>query len=94
LAAYRQALQDGEPFAVVIMDLTIPGGLGGKETIQRLLAMDPEAVAIIASGYSNDPVMAHCAEYGFKGVVGKPFSAQRLSEVLHKALRNGSSGER
>jgi two-component system cell cycle sensor histidine kinase/response regulator CckA len=94
LAAYRQALQDGEPFAVVIMDLTIPGGLGGKETIQRLLAMDPEAVAIIASGYSNDPVMAHYAEYGFKGVVGKPFSAQRLSEVLHKALRNGSSGER
>jgi PAS domain S-box-containing protein len=91
LAAYRQAREEGRPFAAVIMDLTIPGGLGGKETIQRLLAMDPEAVAIIASGYSNDPVMSRYAEYGFKDVVGKPFSAQRLSEVLHNTLRRTRS---
>jgi two-component system cell cycle sensor histidine kinase/response regulator CckA len=89
LEAYRQARDGGEPFAAVIMDLTIPGGLGGKETVRRLLAMDPEAVAIISSGYSNDPVMAHYPDYGFKDVVGKPFTPQRLSEVLRKALVSG-----
>lgn len=94
LEAYRRARERGEPFAALIMDLTIPGGLGGKETIKRLLAMDPNAVAIIASGYSNDPVMARYAEYGFKDVVRKPFSAQRLSEVLSKVLRGRSPAQR
>jgi len=86
LEAYRRARAAGDPFAAVIVDLTIPGGLGGKETIRRLLAMDPRAVAIISSGYSKDPVMARYGEYGFKDVVEKPFSAYRLSEVLHRVL--------
>jgi len=86
LEAYRRAREAGEPFAAVIMDLTIPGGLGGKEAIKRLLAMDPGAVAIIASGYSNAPVMATYREYGFRDVVGKPFTCQRLSEALWNAL--------
>jgi len=91
LEAYRAALDCGEPFAAVIVDLTIPGGLGGKETIRRLLAMDPGALAIISSGYSKDPVMARYAEYGFKDVVEKPFTASRLSEVLHRVL--GAKGK-
>jgi two-component system cell cycle sensor histidine kinase/response regulator CckA len=91
LEAYRAALDCGEPFAAVIVDLTIPGGLGGKETIRRLLAMDPGALAVISSGYSKDPVMARYAEYGFKDVVEKPFTASRLSEVLHRVL--GAKGK-
>jgi two-component system cell cycle sensor histidine kinase/response regulator CckA len=90
LASYRQAREEGRPFAAVIMDLTIPGGMGGKEAIRHLLAMDPQAVAIIASGYSRDPVMAHYREYGFKDLIEKPFSNQRLSEVLWKAVRGAS----
>jgi len=87
LASYRQALQEGRPFAAVIMDLTIPGGMGGKEAIRQLLTLDPQAVAIIASGYSRDPVMARFREHGFKDVIEKPFSNQRLSEALWKAMR-------
>jgi two-component system cell cycle sensor histidine kinase/response regulator CckA len=73
----------------VIMDLTIPGGMGGKEAIRHLLELDPQAVAIIASGYSRDPVMARFREYGFKDVIEKPFSNQRLSEALWRAVRGG-----
>jgi two-component system cell cycle sensor histidine kinase/response regulator CckA len=89
LANYRQARQEGRPFAAVIMDLTIPGGMGGKEAIRHLLALDPQAVAIIASGYSRDPVIARYREHGFKDVIEKPFSNQRLSEVLWRAVRGG-----
>ena len=89
LASYRQARQEGRPFAAVIMDLTIPGGMGGKEAIRHLLELDPQAVAIIASGYSRDPVMARFREYGFKDVIEKPFSNQRLSEALWRAVRGG-----
>jgi PAS domain S-box-containing protein len=89
LASYRQALQEGRPFAAVIMDLTIPGGMGGKEAIRHLLALDAKAVAIIASGYSRDPVLTRFREHGFKGVIEKPFSNQRLSEVLWRAVHSG-----
>jgi CheY-like chemotaxis protein len=89
LASYRQARQEGRPFAAVIMDLTIPGGMGGKEAIRHLLELDPQAVAIIASGYSRDPVMARYREYGFKDVIEKPFSNQRLSEALWRAVGGG-----
>jgi len=87
LSRYSQAKQTGTPFAAVIMDLTVPGAMGGKEAVQRLLEIDPKAVAIISSGYSNDPVIANYREYGFKDVIGKPFTAEKLSEVLWKALK-------
>jgi CheY-like chemotaxis protein len=87
LSRYAQARQTGTPFAAVIMDLTVPGAMGGKEAVQRLLKMDPKAVAIISSGYSNDPVMANYKDFGFKDVIGKPFTAEKLSEVLWKALK-------
>ncbi len=83
---YETAMGSGYPFDAVIIDLTIPGGMGGKETIQRLTKIDPAVKAIVSSGYSNDPVMANFAEYGFKGVVAKPYKARELSEVLHKVI--------
>ena len=63
--AYRDAISEKRPFGVVIMDLTIRGGMGGKEAAQHILAMDPQAKMIVSSGYSNDPIMAHPEEYGF-----------------------------
>jgi two-component system cell cycle sensor histidine kinase/response regulator CckA len=87
LSRYSQAKKTGTPYSAVIMDLTVPGAMGGKEAVQRLLEIDPKAVAIISSGYSNDPVIANFREYGFKDVIGKPFTAEKLSEVLWKALK-------
>ena len=67
LTAYQQAKADGEPFAAVILDLTIPGGMGGKETIRRLREIDPGVRAIVSSGYSNDAVIADFRAHGFMG---------------------------
>ena len=84
---YQTAMEKGEPFSAVIMDLTIPGGMGGKEAIGQLLKLDPKAVALVSSGYANDPVMAQCTAYGFKGVVPKPFTLKELAHALEKALK-------
>ncbi|MCW5212002.1 response regulator, partial [Desulfobulbus sp. TB] len=66
----------------VILDLTIPGGMGGKETAQKILQLDPEAKLIVASGYSNDPVMAEYSEYGFRAAVAKPFTLNELRKAI------------
>ena len=84
---YKQSLDDGEPFAVVIMDLTIPGGTGGKEVIKDLLKIDPEVKCIVSSGYANDPIMANYGEYGFKGIATKPYTPNKLREVLSQVLK-------
>jgi CheY-like chemotaxis protein len=76
-----------KPFDAVILDLTIPGGMGGKEVIKELLEIDPELKAIVSSGYSDDPVLSNFQEYGFKGVISKPFESLSLSKALHKVLR-------
>jgi PAS domain S-box-containing protein len=86
IAAYSKAQEQGRPYDCVLMDLTIPGGMGGKEAIQRLLEIDPNVKAIVSSGYSDDPVMADYRKYGFCGVVAKPYDAEELSEVLHKVI--------
>jgi PAS domain S-box-containing protein len=86
VALYRQALETGVPFDLVIMDLTIPGGPGGKEVIQDLLALDPHVRAIVSSGYADDPVMSSPAKYGFKGTVAKPYTARALREAVARAL--------
>jgi CheY-like chemotaxis protein len=83
---YREAMAAGEPFAAVLMDLTIPGGMGGKETIQRLLEIDPEVVGIVSSGYCNDPILSNYKQYGFGGIVEKPYSPDTLAKVLHDLL--------
>jgi signal transduction histidine kinase/ActR/RegA family two-component response regulator len=79
---YRQAQKSGEPFDTVIMDLTIPGGMGGKEAIQELKKLDPNIKALVSSGYSNDPIMSNFRDYGFHGVVKKPYRIQDMSDAL------------
>jgi two-component system cell cycle sensor histidine kinase/response regulator CckA len=86
LSKYAEAMQQGQPFALTIMDLTIPGGMGGAEAIKHLLALDPGAKVIVASGYSSDPVLANCTQYGFAGRLAKPFSWQELTETISRVL--------
>lgn len=87
---YKKAKEFGHPFDAVIIDLTIPGGMGGKEAIKKLLEINPEVKAIVSSGYSNDPVMADFRKYGFCGVVAKPYTIGELSKAL-TTLMNGST---
>ncbi|MCA9421094.1 MAG: PAS domain-containing protein [Nitrospira sp.] len=86
LRNFCKAKELGDPFSAVILDLTIPGGLGGKDVISRLLTIDSQVKAIVVSGYSNDPVLANYQDYGFKGRVAKPFNLVDLSVVLHSVL--------
>ncbi len=83
---YENASRRGNPFDVVLMDLTIVVGIGGKEIIKRVLETDHEVRAIVASGYANHPVMANHKEYGFKGVLAKPHEIHELDEVLQIVL--------
>lgn len=85
---YKEAMESHDPFDAAIIDLTIPGGMGGRETIRNLMAIDPEVKAIVSSGYSNDPIMTDFREYGFKGVIAKPYEAVELSEALSKVMRD------
>jgi CheY-like chemotaxis protein len=87
LEKYKMAHDAGEPFDAVIMDLTVPGGMGGKEAVKKLLEIDPGAKAIVSSGYSNDPIMARFREYGFCEVILKPYTVKSFSSVLHKTLK-------
>ena len=83
---YQKAMESGKSFDAVIMDLTIPGGMGGKEAVQRVLKIDPNVNAIVSSGYSNDPVMSDFRKYGFKGVVTKPYTIEELGKTLLEIL--------
>ena len=67
----------------MILDLTVPGRMGGKETIAQLLQIDPKVRAIVSSGYSNDPIMAEFQKYGFSAVVPKPYSLNKLGATVH-----------
>ncbi|MHB1126450.1 MAG: PAS domain-containing sensor histidine kinase [Bacillota bacterium] len=86
ITSYKDAKETGKPFALVIMDLTIPGGIGGKETIKRLRQYDPDVKAMVSSGYSTDPVMSSYTQYGFKGIITKPYHLHELSEVTYKVI--------
>jgi len=84
---YKAAKKSEKPYDAVIMDLTIPGGMGGKEAIEKLLEIDPEVKAIVSSGYSDDPVLTNFQEYGFMGMMPKPFESLSLGKVLHEVLK-------
>jgi signal transduction histidine kinase len=86
VVAYQRAQAAGQPFAAVILDYTIPGGMGGLETLAHLRALDPQVTTLISSGYANNPVMADWAYYGFRGVVAKPYTMAQLQEALHSVL--------
>ena len=83
---YSQAKDSGQPFDAVLLDLTVPGGMGGKETIERLLKIDPNVKAIVTSGYSTDPVMANYKMYGFSDVLVKPYGIEELEKLLFEIL--------
>lgn len=83
---YLYALHNNEPFDLVIMDLTIPGEMGGIQTIRELIKIHPEVKAIVASGYSSNPVMANYVDYGFKGALKKPFTIESLSEIIYHTI--------
>ncbi|MHB1565541.1 MAG: response regulator [Acidiferrobacter sp.] len=86
LSIYKAAHVDGHPYGLVIMDLVIPGGMGGRETIGQLLAFDPHAKVIVSSGYANDPVMADWERYGFCEAVIKPYSNDQLHTIVQRLL--------
>ena len=83
---YKKEMETGIPFDFVILDLTIPGGMGGKEAIKKILQIDPKAKVIVSSGYSNDPVMANYKEYGFSGVIAKPFQLKNLQKAINSVF--------
>ena len=87
VAHYSDARAAGRPFAAVLIDLTIPGGMGGLEALGRLRQLDPAVVAIVSSGYSNDPVLARWAEHGFRAALAKPYVAAELRETLRRLSR-------
>jgi PAS domain S-box-containing protein len=84
IRCYTEARAQGKPINVVVMDLTVPGGMGGKEAIRKLHDIDPDVTAIVSSGYADDPIMANFGDYGFKAAVSKPYGMQELSETLRK----------
>jgi len=86
---YQEAMLGNDPFAAVIMDLTIPGGMGGKETMRKLREIDRGVKGIVSSGYCNDPILANYLEYGFISVVAKPYNLEDLGKVLHETLLMG-----
>jgi len=86
---YEKALKGKRPFDVVIMDLTIPGGMGGKAAIKELKSIDPDVKVIISSGYSNDPIMSRFKQYGFSGVVTKPYQIEDLAKTIHRIMTGG-----
>ena len=89
---YRFAQEQGARFAAVILDLTVPGGMGGREAAALIRRLDPAAVLIVSSGYSNDPVLADYGKYGFNGSAVKPYTFETLLTELSQAAAQAGSG--
>lgn len=83
---YKSLFSSGKEIALVLLDLTVPGKMGGKEAQAKLLEIDPEIKSLVCSGYSNDTVLANYKEYGFKGMVSKPYNIEELSVEIHRIL--------
>lgn len=79
---YKKHQDNGEAFSAVIMDLTIPGGMGGEEAVGEILNIDRQAKVFVASGYSNDPIMVNYRKYGFAGGIAKPFDLDTMQDIL------------
>ncbi|MBI9075043.1 MAG: response regulator [Desulfatibacillum sp.] len=86
ISMYQEARNQGQPFAAVILDLTVPDGPGAEETVKRLTALDPNVVALISSGYFDDPAVSQFQEHGFSGAIAKPFRIKALASALKAAL--------
>jgi len=92
IEVYKKHMEAKMPFDIVIMDLVIQGGFGGRETVAKLLEIDPGLCAVVSSGYSNAPVMANYKKYGFRGVLAKPYQSSEMHELLQKLIREKNPG--
>ncbi|BHH82087.1 response regulator [Desulforhopalus sp. 52FAK] len=86
LQEFQVQREKGDPYSAVIMDLTIPGGMGGKEAVKEILAIDETAQVFVSSGYSTDPAMVNYKDFGFSGVIVKPFDLAAIQQILDKLL--------
>ncbi len=84
---YGKALKEEKPFDAAILDLTIPGGMGGRDAVKKLLELNPKAKVIVSSGYSNDPILVHCENYGFTASLKKPIGLIELAKVMKETLQ-------
>jgi CheY-like chemotaxis protein len=87
LKLYAEEKEAGRPFDLVILDLSIPEGMGGRETIEKLRNYDPDAKAVVSSGYANDPVILDFASYGFSGRLTKPYRINEMKTLLEDMIR-------
>ncbi|MEA1922545.1 MAG: PAS domain S-box protein [Pseudomonadota bacterium] len=83
---YNEYHKNNRAIDIIIMDLTIPGGMGGKDAVGEILKINPDAKVVVASGYSNDPTMAHYQDYGFKASIAKPFQLAELNKLINEVL--------
>jgi len=83
---YQEAVDSGRSFDAVILDLTMPGGIGGKEALEKLKEIDPQVKAIACSGYADDPILTNFREYGFSAALAKPFRIENINNVLESVL--------
>ena len=87
LQVYKEHMSGGQPIDLVILDLTIPGGMGGVDTMKQLLALDPKAKGIVVSGFAHNRVMLECHEAGFRGSISKPFVLNEFSQIIARVLK-------
>jgi PAS domain S-box-containing protein len=83
---YREKFEAGARFDLVILDLTLPGGMGGKEALKKLIEIDPTVNAIVSSGYATDATMSRYQDFGFRGVIAKPYEAAELGKIVHDTI--------
>jgi CheY-like chemotaxis protein len=81
---YRREKESGKRIDVVILDLTVQGGIGGEKALKKLREIDPEIKAVISSGYADDPVIKNFRAYGFLGAIAKPYTIEKLMALLEK----------
>jgi len=84
---YKKEKAAGSPFDMVILDLSVPNGLGGKETIELLRTVDPDVKAVVSSGYTNDPVVQDFSRYGFSERLTKPYNIQEMRNLLENVIK-------
>jgi CheY-like chemotaxis protein len=84
---YKKERAAGVPFDVVILDLSVPSGLGGKETIKQLKKLDPDVKAVVSSGFTDDPAVLDFSDYGFDEKLTKPYKIHDLKNILEQVMR-------
>ena len=88
---YKEAMAAGRKYEAVVMDLTVPGGMGGREAMEHLRRLDPAVCAIVSSGYSRDPVLANYQAHGFQAVLPKPYGLEQLTKVMRGVLEGSGN---